>query len=480
MCSSFGPRFNAFLPRVVPVRHLSALTLGARHHSLDPNEKREAVVTNATESQELTRVGPGTVMGELMRQYWIPAAKSSEVPVKGDPLRLMLLGEKLIAFRDEQGRVGVMDHRCPHRCASLFFGRNEDGGIRCVYHGWKFDTAGSCVDMPNLPAEQDFRDKVKAKAYRVTERAGLIWVYMGTRVEAPPMPDIEASLLPDTEVFRMFTQRECNWLQALEGDIDTSHFSFLHVGSVLPEQVGDDNMLKYQVANRAPAYHVADTAWGTMYSALRPAEDGQTYWRFAHFGFPFWTWVPQGDITDRVQARAWVPMDDTHTMFISLTWKKMPRMLPLKDGNPIPGAKPQIDYLPATTDWFGRWRPAANAGNDYMIDREAQRNDVIYTGITQIHMQDQAITESMGGIVDHSFEHLAPSDQMITRTRRRLLMAARALRDHGTIPPGVDEPDVYARARSGECVVKGDDWQAVYEDRLRQVLRPVEFRRAAE
>jgi phthalate 4,5-dioxygenase oxygenase subunit len=437
-------------------------------------------MTNAIESEELTRIGPGSAMGELMRQYWIPAAKSSEVPAGGDPLRLLLLGEKLIAFRDRTGRLGVMDQRCPHRCASLFFGRNEDGGIRCVYHGWKFDTEGNCLDMPNLPADQDFRQKVKAKAYRVTERAGLIWVYMGSRAEAPPMPEIEAALLDEAELQPMFAQRACNWLQALEGDIDTSHFGFLHAGSVRPDQVGDDNLLKYQVGNRAPSYHVADTDWGTMYSAYRPAEDGKTYWRFAHFGFPFWTWVPQGEITDRVQARAWVPMDDSHTMFISLTWKKMTRMPPLKDGKPIPGAKPDIDYLPATTDWYGRWRPAANETNDYQIDREAQRNDTIYTGITQIHMQDQAITESMGAIVDHGFEHLAPSDQMITRTRRRLLLAARALRDKGTVPPGVDAPEVYAQARSGECVRQGDDWQQVYNEQLKHVVRPLALPHAAE
>ncbi len=419
-------------------------------------------------------------MGELMRQYWIPAAKSSEVVGGGDPLRLMLLGEKLIAFRAKDGRLGVMDHRCPHRCASLFYGRNEDGGIRCVYHGWKFDTEGNCVDMPNLPAGQDFRQKVKAKSYRVTERAGLIWVYMGARAEVPPMPMIEATLLDEADLNLMCAQRACNWLQGLEGDIDTSHFGFLHAGSIRPEQVAATDLLRYQVGNRAPAYHVADTDWGTMYSAYRPADDGETYWRFAHFGFPFWTWVPQGEMTDRVQARAWVPMDDTHTMFISLTWKKMSRMPPLKGGQPIPGAKPEIDYLPASTDWYGRWRPAANESNDYNIDRDAQRNDVIYTGISHIHMQDQAITESMGPIVDHSFEHLAPSDQMITRTRRRMLMAARALRDQGVVPPGVDRPEVYSRARSGECVMQGQDWQLVYEDRLQHVVRPVTLPAAAE
>ena len=142
-------------------------------------------MTNAIESEQLTRVGPGTMMGELMRQYWLPAVKSSEVLAGGDPLRLMLLGEQLIAFRDHAGRVGVMDHRCPHRCASLFYGRNEEGGIRCVYHGWKYDADGNCIDMPNLTPEQDFRQKVHAKAYKVTERAGVIWVYMGRAGERP-------------------------------------------------------------------------------------------------------------------------------------------------------------------------------------------------------------------------------------------------------------------------------------------------------
>ena len=437
-------------------------------------------MTNAIESEQLTQVGPATLMGDLMRQYWLPAAKSSEVVAGGDPVRLMLLGEKLIAFRDHAGRVGVMDHRCPHRCASLFYGRNEPGGIRCVYHGWQFDADGNCIDMPNLTPEQDFRQKVHAKAYKVAERAGVIWVHMGARAEAPPMPEIEATLLPADDVTIMFVQRECNWLQALEGDIDTSHFGFLHVGSVRPEHVQDDNLLKYQLANRAPAYQVTDTDWGTMYCAYRPADDGKTYWRFAHFGFPFWTWIPQGDFTDRVQARAWVPMDDTHTMFVSFNWNQQSRSPPLKDGKPIPGALPVLDYQPNSTDWYGRWRPAANASNDYRIDREAQRNDVIYTGISHIHMQDQAITESMGDIVDHSFEHLAPSDQMITRTRRRLLMAARALRDKATVPPGVNDPGIYMQARSGEAVLAADDWQAAYRDRLQHVVRPTGWREAAE
>src|SRR5579871_4964325 len=160
-------------------------------------------MTTAAEGAELTRVGPGTVMGELMRRYWIPAAMSSELKADGAPLRLMLLGEKLIAFRDSAGRVGVMDHRCPHRCASLFLGRNEENGLRCIYHGWKFDVAGNCVDMPSVPPP-DFKQKVKAKAYHAVERAGVVWVHMGEKAEAPPFPEIEAALLPESELTVIF------------------------------------------------------------------------------------------------------------------------------------------------------------------------------------------------------------------------------------------------------------------------------------
>src|SRR5206468_7470515 len=169
-----------------------------------------SAMSKQQDSEDLVRVGPGTVMGEMMRQYWIPALISSELERDGAPMRLVLLGEKLIAFRDSSGRVGVMDHRCPHRCASLFLGRNEEHGIRCIYHGWKYDTAGNCVDMPNAPPHKDFKHKVKAKAYKVAERNGLVWVYMGVRKEAPPLPGIEASLLPEGEQQIIFAQRECN------------------------------------------------------------------------------------------------------------------------------------------------------------------------------------------------------------------------------------------------------------------------------
>ena len=435
-------------------------------------------MTTASEGRELTRPDPGTVMGELLRQYWIPAALSTELARDGAPLRLMLLGEKLIAFRDSDGRIGVMDHRCPHRCASLFLGRNEEAGIRCIYHGWKFDVAGNCVDMPSVPAHQNFKHKVKAKAYQAAERAGLVWVYMGPRAQAPKLPALEILDFPDEEINVSLIQRDCNYLQALEGEIDTSHFGFLHAGHIDPNDLCDDEPLRHTVTVRAPEYHVADTSWGTQYGAYRAAGPGLTYWRIANFLFPFWTQAPNGEFRSHIHARAWVPLDDGHTMFCFLWWKRgasaMTQRRPaLKDGTPIGGTERANAFLPHTTDWLGRWRLSANASNDWGIDRAAQRNGTIYSGIDGIHLQDQAITESMGPITDHEFEHLAPSDQMITRTRRRLLIAARTLRDQGVAPPGVENADVYHGARSGYFV--SDDqgpWQEVYAKQLAAAFRP--------
>nr|WP_205964553.1 Rieske 2Fe-2S domain-containing protein [Ramlibacter agri] len=423
----------------------------------------------------MTRVGPGTAMGDLMRRYWLPALASSELQADGDPVRLLLLGEKLIAFRDSQGRVGVMDHRCPHRCASLFFGRNEADGLRCVYHGWKFDVEGNCLDMPNVQNGAAMKARVHAKAYKAAERSGLVWVYMGPQDDVPPLPRMEAALIPEGEVSVRFVQRACNWLQALEGDIDTSHFGFLHAGHAQPEDFQDDHPMRHTVTNRAPEYHVADTPWGTSYGAYRLEGDGRMSWRVANFMFPFWTQAPNSDFLTNVAVRGWVPMDDEHTMVVMLSWKKSPGAytgMPLKNGQPIPGFAPAVDYLPNTTDWHGRWRPRARAGNDYEIDRDAQRRNEIYTGIRMVFMQDQAVTESMGPITDHAFEHLVPSDQMVVRTRRRVLKAAQALREQGTLPPGVRDPQVMWDARSGSFhTPAAADWQQAYREQLQAAIR---------
>jgi phthalate 4,5-dioxygenase oxygenase subunit len=425
----------------------------------------------ALDSLELTRVGPGTVMGTFMRQYWAPALMSAELVADGDPVRLLILGERLVAFRDSAGRVGIFDHRCPHRCASLFLGRNEGGGIRCVYHGWKFDVDGRCVEMPNVPPESDYKHTVHAKSYRTAERNGLVWVYMGDRAQPPPLPQIEANLVPGGEIWCL--QRACNWLQALEGDIDTSHVGFLHGGSLQPHDLASDHPMRPTVVDRAPRYEVQATGWGTMYGGYRPNDDGRMSWRVAHHMFPFWSQTPNNRFATRAIARAWVPMDDHHSMLFDLTGG-------VDEGNPAytstrANGEPlfeKFDYAPNTSDWFGRWRAADDARNDWGLDRQAQRGGRHFTGIANITMQDQAVTESMGPIIDHTLEHLGPSDQMIARTRRRLLQAARALRDQGAVPPGVDDPQVYFGARAGSFLHEGTaTLAAAYEAQLAQAKR---------
>jgi len=435
----------------------------------------------AVDRDAVTRVGAGTVMGNFMRQYWIPAAKSSELAAGGAPMRLMLLGEKLIAFRDVSGRVGVMDHRCPHRCASLFLGRAEEGGLRCVYHGWKFDVDGNCIEMPSVPPEMDFKAKVKARAYKTTERAGLLWVYMGARDTPPPLPMLEALMVPDSELDLIFIQRDCNWLQSLEGDIDTSHIGFLHLGHVAPDDIPDGHYMAHTLTPRSPQYHVRDTPWGTTYGAYRNVVAGDKesiYWRFGNFMFPFWTQFPQNAFPINVHARAWVPIDDGHTMTIFLRWKKIPTLRePLKDGLYLTPSHHE-EFLPTTSDWMGRFRVTANQGNDWLMDREAQSRNTIFSGIDSIYLQDQAVTESMGPITDHTMEHLGPGDLMVARTRRRLLREARAFQETGHAPPGIDQPELYLNARGGHFVSgPGVDWERAYDEQLRSAEGPAKGRR---
>jgi phenylpropionate dioxygenase-like ring-hydroxylating dioxygenase large terminal subunit len=426
-------------------------------------------------------------MGNLMREYWVPALLSSEIPAAdSDPLRVLILGEQLIAFRDSNGQVGLIQNNCPHRGASLFFGRNEEAGLRCVYHGWKFAVDGTCIDMPNEPAESDFKAKVKAVAYPTRERGGIVWAYLGPRSTPPPLPRFEGNMLAEGEWQVTAIQRECNWFQGLEGDIDTSHFSFLHAGSMDVNSQQPDTFSYYMLAARAPRYSVVDTDFGTMYGAFRDTDDGRRYWRVANFLFPFWTMPPQGMLGHKITARGWVPMDDTHTMFF-MSGPKFRRLPPpdaersaaLNRANEgTAPAGPWNRLQPNTSDWLGRFRLNANASNDYMIDREKQRRNSgmdDFTGIQGIHLQDQAITESEGPIYDRSTEHLAASDMMIIRVRRRLLMAAQALAEQGLTPPGVDDPEVFGARAGGVFLPQDVDWLAGTEDLRRGFVKHPEL-----
>jgi phenylpropionate dioxygenase-like ring-hydroxylating dioxygenase large terminal subunit len=403
---------------------------------------------SAEDNDLVCRVGPGTKMGNLMRQYWIPGILSTELPGPDcAPLRVKLLGEELIAFRDTSGRVGVVANSCPHRGASMFFGRNEEDGLRCVYHGWKFDVTGACVDMPSEPAESNFKSKVRAKAYPCVERNGAVWVYMGPKAVPPPLPDIEATLAEGYHTIAI--EHDHNWLQVLEGTIDTIHAGFLHWGSLHAEDYPQGSTTRAALSVRNASWAVANSDAGCFMGAHRPAGPGQEYWRIAAFLFPFYGMSPTGGTFQTgipTSLTAAVPMDDDHTMYVHFIAAK---------------TTPGYDLLPRTSDWYGRFNAPQNSGNDYMIDREAQRRNEGsngYTGISGGRAQDRAITSSMGHIYDRTHEHLGQTDAGIIRTRKLLIDAAEALAKDGTIPPGVNNPEAY-RIRTGEIFLpEGTDW----------------------
>ena len=433
---------------------------------------------SASDNELMCRVGPGTPTGEMIREHWIPALMSRELPTPdSDPVRVRLLSEDLVAFRDTSGAVGLIDNYCPHRRASLFFGRNEECGLRCVYHGWKFDVHGDCVDMPSEPAESNFKDKVKIKAYPCTERNGIIWTYMGPRGQLPPLPDIEPNMHPDDVEQSVWTaMRDCNFVQALEGDIDTSHLGFLHLGSVTPDKLTPGSYDYYTVKDRAPlGYDVIDTDYGTSYGAWRPAEEDSIYWRVAHFLLPFYTMIPTSVLGWQILVRAWVPIDDEHTMFWNICGPNpFARGIGSdnKRGQQVAGASLLPEFLPQTSGFLGRWRLAANAENDYRIDREAQKTNKIFTGISGIHLQDQSVTEQMGAIADRTREHLGSSDSMVIKTRRRIIRAAINLQE-GEVPATVDQPALYRERSGGTILPKGQGWfEATRELRKAFIDRP--------
>ena len=397
------------------------------------------------DNELLCRVGPGTPMGNLMRQYWMPAARSDELPAPDcPPLRVRLLGEDLIAFRTTSGSVGLIQNACPHRGASLFFGRNEEEGLRCVYHGWKFDTTGACVDMPSEPSESNFKTKVRTSVYPCRERNGVIWAYLGPRETPPPLPELEANMLGEGEASVYTIFQECNFMQGWEGEMDTVHAAFLHGSYERPEGLEPGTPSYYVYESRAARFSVRDAEYGTSYGAYRPAGEDAYYWRIAHQLFPFFAMIPTGTLGLNVFWRAYVPMDDEHT----ICWTQVAG----------PGDR-RIDWLPNTLEWYGRFRLTQDPRNDFLIDRELQASGKSFSGIPGgARPQDMAVTWSMGKIYNRSREHLGTTDQLIIRTRRRMLAAAKALRDHGTIPPGVDNPEVYRQRSGGVVLPRSVDW----------------------
>jgi phthalate 4,5-dioxygenase len=417
------------------------------------------------DNELLTRTGPGTPMGALLRHYWIPVVLSSEVAAGGRVKRVKLLGERLIAFRAKNGRPGLVGEFCPHRSASLYFGRVEDAGMRCVYHGWKFGMDGRCLEMPNEPPESGFAAKIRNVGYPCEEGGGMIWAYMGPASPPPPLPHLEWTRLPEAHSFASKRVQECNWFQAMEGGIDSSHISFLHA----PLDHADADVAReldrasfgvgvaVQTADRAPRFEVVDTDYGVLIGARRTRGDGQHLWRVTQFLMPFYT-MPPTDLDEKItQSHIWVPMDDTNVINWMVTWHPDRALTREEIDLNVAGKGAHVcDYLPATSEPYGDIRTAANRRNDYEMDWEAHRTRM-FCGIPGFGVQDQAIQESQGDIVDRTVEHLGTSDAAIIQVRRRLMSAARALRDHGTPAPGRDPRSFHVRSTS-VVLAPGANW----------------------
>ena len=407
------------------------------------------------ENELLCRVGKGTPMGEFLRRFWLPVLLAEELPVNDcPPIRITLLGERLVAFRDTNGAVGLLDNHCPHRRASLFFGRNEECGLRCVYHGWKFDVDGVCVDMPSEPAESNFKDKVTITAYPTQEQAGLVWTYMGPAALLPQMPQMEWMMVPDSHRVLTKSLQECNFVQGIEGEIDSSHLPFLHarLDSLERSASATNFSRRYTPRDTTPRWKVLDTDYGIVLGAKRNAETNSDYWRINHVMAPVYTTIAS-DPGLFIIGRAWVPMDDDFTWVIGFAWAPD---RPLEESELA--ARKSEDRAVIE----GTWKRIRNRENDYLIDRHLQKT-VSFTGIctlegdTLFRDQDSAIVEGMGSIVDRRREHLGTSDTAIIRMRRRWLGMAKDLQE-GTEPHAAQNPEVYRYRPWAGVLPKGVDF----------------------
>ncbi len=413
------------------------------------------------DNELLTRIGPGTAMGALFRRHWLPFMLADELVADAPPKRVKLLGECLVAFRDSLGRPGLLGEHCPHRRASLYYGRNEAEGLRCIYHGWKFDVAGRCLDMPSEPSGSGFRDKVRAQAYPVLERAGLLWAYLGPAEKRAELPELEWLGLPAAQRYASRWIQECNYAQALEGEIDESHVGFLHRRFDATDRAKTALTGGYFQEDTAPRYTVHETPYGLACGARRSVEGERHLWRINLVLMPCFTLIPPSDDPHSRLFRAWVPVDDEHTSVICVTWRT--------DG-PV-GATELEQWKRGEVAHRrvieGTVIPAENAENEYLIDREAQRTRS-FTGIAGIRAQDAMVTESPGPIADRTREHLGTSDKAVIAFRRRLLDAARRLRD-GIEPQAPYDPDCY-RVRAHSAVVPRNERDFIEQEAIRRAM----------
>ena len=397
------------------------------------------------QDQMLTRTGPGTPMGNLFRRYWIPAFLSEELPEPDcAPVRVQLLSERLIAFRDSPGRVGLVDEFCRHRRASLWFGRNESNGLRCAYHGWKYDVTGQCIDIPSEPPGSTFCKDVTIAAYPCVEKGGAVWTYMGPAKLRPAFPEFEWALVPAPHRFVSKRLQECNYMQAMEGGIDSSHVSVLHSGEMHTDVLHKGTKGSQFQKDTRPQFEVVDSPGGLLIGARRNADAGEYYWRMTQWIMPWYTMIPPyGD--HALHGHAWVPIDDENCWTWSMSHHPTRPLSEIEWEAIRSGQSIYAELIP------GSYRPVANKDNDYLIDRAGQQAGRYYSGVKGISMQDASIQESMGPITDRSLEYLAATDIAIVKARRRLLEAAQSL-PIAQVLPGID-PATH-RVRSAALVSK--------------------------
>jgi phthalate 4,5-dioxygenase oxygenase subunit len=403
-------------------------------------------VLKADVNELLTQTGPGTPAGDLFRQYWLPALHVEELPENDcPPVRVKILSERLIAFRDSDGRYGLVDEFCAHRGVSLWFGRVEESGLRCAYHGWKYDVTGQCVEVPSEPENSNFCSKVKLTAYPLVKVGDILWSYLGEAATQPALPEFEFVQVPPEQTYTSKRWQESNWLQALEGGIDSSHVSWLHSGGLKNDPLFKGTKgNEYNLNDLRPFFEVAEADGGLFIGARRNAEDDKYYWRITPWVMPSFTIVPpRGD--HPVHGHFWVPIDDENCWVYTFDYHPTRALTPderqaMKDGHGVHSRN-----IPGT------YRPQENKDVDYLMDREAQKRGETFSGIRGIAQQDASLQESMGPIVDREKERLVSSDTGIIKARQKLRKTVESLRDEGMTPPGVDP--AHHRVRSAAIVL---------------------------
>jgi phenylpropionate dioxygenase-like ring-hydroxylating dioxygenase large terminal subunit len=412
------------------------------------------------ENNLICRTGPGTPMGDLLRRFWMPAALSEELEPDGEPLRLMIMSEPMVAFRDTSGKVGILERQCPHRLADMWFGRNEEHGLACAYHGWKFDTSGACVDMPTETAESNYKHKVRMRSYGVEEFGGLIWVYMGPPEQKPELPQMEWLRVPASQRIVTRWLQESNYLQAVEGDIDSAHISFNHrFFQGLPDPGDPPRGISLASNDGAPRLTVKETDYGFIYGSRREI-DGGYYWRCTQMLLPFFSLIPSA--APPWGGHCWVPVDDTHSMAFQYTGHPerafTQEEIDRRRNAPLGNSK--CTYELPDGNIIDTWRGERTRQNDYKIDRNLQKT-FTYTGILNIREQDMAMTDGMGMIPERWREHLGTTDLAIIAYRRILLRLAKELQ-RGIEPFAPHHGGIY-HVRPIDVLSDEGDFNAVYE-----------------